>query len=144
MNKINVKIKVLDSRAKLPKYQTPGAAAMDLHAIEETKIWGGTVSKIRTGLAIELPEGFQANIQPRSGLAAKSAITVLNTPGLIDEDFRGELIVILVNHGATYDIKPGERIAQITFTPVYKAEWELVEELSDTQRGTGSLGSTGR
>lgn len=135
---------------ELPKYQTEGSSGMDLRAaIEGTRIIGSSESMvIPCGVAIELPPGFEGQIRGRSGLAAKHSVTVLNSPGTIDNDYRGELQVILVNHGRKeYLIRRGDRIAQLVICPVARASsvWVMPEgqELSPTKRGTSGHGSTG-
>lgn len=130
---------------KLPAYATPGAAGMDLLAARAVEIAPGSRALVPTGLAIALPEGFEMQVRPRSGLALKHGITVLNAPGTVDSDYRGEVGVILLNTGAEpFAIARGERIAQAVFAPVTRAEWEEVVVLPETQRGAGGFGSTGR
>ena len=132
---------------ELPFYATVHAAGMDLRAAvdEEVVLDPGTHMLILTGLAIALPEGFEAQVRPRSGLALKHGITVLNSPGTVDADYRGEVGVILVNHGtAPFHIQRGERIAQMIIAPVTRATLVEVAELPDTERGTGGFGSSGR
>jgi dUTP pyrophosphatase len=131
----------------LPRYQTPGSAGMDLHAAikEPVVIAPGARAKLPTGLAFAIPTSFEGQVRPRSGLAAKHGITVLNTPGTIDSDYRGEVQVVLVNLGdAPVKIEPLERIAQLVIAPVARAELSLVPSLDDTSRGAGGYGSTGR
>jgi len=133
----------------LPAYETAHAAGMDLRAAvpEDAPITLQPASWILapTGLAIALPEGYEAQIRPRSGLAAKHGITCLNSPGTIDADYRGEVKVILINHGPEpFVIRRGERIAQMVVAPVVQATWEVVETLGETTRGAGGFGSTGR
>ena len=131
---------------KLPHYETSGSAGMDLRAdIKEEitlKPLGRTI--VKTGLFIELPKGYDAQVRPRSGLAAKYGVTVLNAPGTIDADYRGEIGVILVNLSSdSFTVKNGERIAQLIISKHDRAEWNEVEVLSDTNRGAGGFGSTG-
>ena len=133
----------------LPAYETAHAAGMDLRAAVEDgaplTLAPGARAMVPTGLAIALPEGFEAQVRPRSGLAAKHGITCLNTPGTIDADYRGEVKVILVNLGSEpFEIARGERIAQMVVAPVTRAVWAEVEELDDTTRGAGGFGSTGK
>ncbi len=133
----------------LPAYETAHAAGMDLRAAvpEDAPITlqPATWAPVPTGLAIALPEGYEAQIRPRSGLAARHGITCLNGPGTIDADYRGEVKVILINHGpAPFVIRRGERIAQMVVAPVVQAGWVEVEALNDTVRGAGGFGSTGR
>ena len=130
----------------LPKYETAGAVGMDVRANIDNMVTLDSLQRtiIPTGLFFEVPEKFEIQVRPRSGLAAKFGITVLNTPGTIDPDYRGELKVILVNLSKdSYVIQPGERIAQIVLTPVDKITWELVEKLSITERGINGFGHTG-
>lgn len=133
----------------LPAYQTPGAAGLDLVAALDTRhpltLAPGARALVPTGLVIELPEGYEAQVRPRSGLALKNGVTVLNSPGTIDCDYRGEVCVILANLGqAPFDIRRGDRIAQIVISPVTHAELIEVEGVSDTARGKGGFGSTGK
>ncbi len=133
----------------LPSYETTHAAGMDLRAAvaEDAPLTLQPASwlLVPTGLAIALPEGFEAQIRPRSGLAAKHGITCLNSPGTIDADYRGEVKVILINHGPeAFVIRRGERIAQMIVAPVVQAAWAEVETLDETVRGAGGFGSTGR
>ena len=133
----------------LPAYQTAHAAGLDLlAAVPEDApmvLAPGRHAMVPTGLAIALPEGFEAQVRPRSGLAAKHGVTVLNSPGTIDADYRGEIQVILINHGAEpFTIRRGERIAQMVIAPVVQARLIPVASLSDTDRGSGGFGSTGR
>jgi len=142
-----MKIKIVNqSRHPLPAYYTALSAGMDLRAsLNESIVLKPLERKlIPTGLFIELPEGYEAQIRPRSGLALKKGITVLNSPGTIDADYRGEIGVILINLSAEdFVIEDGERICQMIVTTHTQAEWELVEVLSDTTRGAGGFGHTG-
>jgi len=133
----------------LPAYQSAHAAGLDLlAAVAENAplaLAPGKHALVPTGLAIALPEGFEAQVRPRSGLAAKHGVTVLNSPGTIDADYRGEIQVILINHGAEpFTIKRGERIAQMVIAPVVQAKLVATATLPDTDRGAGGFGSTGR
>lgn len=133
----------------LPAYQTTHAAGMDLLAAVPDSasviLEPGKVVMVPTALSIALPPGYEAQVRPRSGLAAKYGITVLNSPGTIDADYRGEIAVILINHGsAAFTIKRGERIAQMVIAPVSQAELVKVQALGETERGSGGFGSTGR
>ena len=140
-----LKIKKLNTEALIPAYQTKEAAGFDLHSIEDVVIKPGEIKLIGTGLAFEIEYGYEVQIRPRSGLAYKHGITVLNTPGTIDSDYRGEIKVLLINHSnEAFEIKKGERIAQAVIAPVIQAEIVEVEELSDTERGSGGFGSTGK
>ena len=142
-----MKIKIINkSRHDLPHYETIASAGMDLRAsLTESRILKPLErTVVGTGLFIELPVGIEAQVRPRSGLAAKKGVTVLNAPGTIDADYRGEIGVILVNlSNEDFLIQNGERIAQIVIAKHERAEWELVEILSDTDRGEGGFGSTG-
>jgi len=133
----------------LPAYQTAHAAGLDLlAAVAENApvvLEPGRYAMVPTGLSIALPEGFEAQVRPRSGLAAKHGVTVLNAPGTIDADYRGEVAVLLINHGSTpFTIRRSERIAQMIIAPVAQAELVPVDVLSSTERGVGGFGSTGR
>lgn len=146
MGKLKVKI-INTSTFPLPKYQTLLSAGMDLQAnIQEPVVLAPMERKvIPTGLFIELPEGYEAQVRPRSGMAIKHGITCLNTPGTIDADYRGEIGVILINLSTeSYTLQPGERIAQMVVAKHEKVEWEVVKELSSTDRGSGGMGSTGK
>ena len=138
------KVKVINkSENPLPMYMTKGAAAVDLCANEVVEVKPNTTAIIGTGLYVAIPEGYEIQIRSRSGLAAKSDVFVLNSPGTIDSDYRGELKVILRNLSLqVLDIRIGDRIAQAVLAPVVQIEWETVEELDETERGTGGLGST--
>lgn len=132
-----------------PRQQTAGAAGMDLPAAlapdETVAIAPGDVAMIPTGFAIALPEGYEAQIRPRSGLAAKHCITVLNAPGTVDADYRGEIKVMLINHGKVpFEVRRGERIAQMVVAPVSAVRFMERETLDETERGAGGHGSTGR
>ncbi|NUO53740.1 MAG: dUTP diphosphatase [Polyangiaceae bacterium] len=138
--------RVRPSDVALPAYQTAGSAGMDLSAdvVEPVVIRPGERRLIPTGLAIALPAGHEGQVRPRSGLALKHGITVLNAPGTIDEDYRGEVSVVLINHGhEPFVVERGVRIAQLVVCPVTKVEPVLVEALDDTDRGAGGYGSTG-
>jgi len=137
---------VNESDQPLPFYATEGSSGMDLyaHIAGEIELKSLERKLIPTGLKIALPAGLEAQVRPRSGLAVKKGITVLNSPGTIDSDYRGELKVILINLSSeTAVIKPGERIAQLVVAPFARIEWELSNELSSTDRGEGGFGSTG-
>ena len=144
---VKVLVKKLNSKVKLPSYETEGSSGMDLVAFidEPIEIKPNSSALISTGLSIAIPEDCEVQIRPRSGLAAKSNISVLNTPGTIDSDYRGELKVILFNHGNKhFVVKNNERIAQMVLTPVLKVNFEEVDSLPDTVRGSGGFGSTGK
>lgn len=140
-----VKLKLLSTLAKQPKYQTPGAAGMDVCSVKSIVIPSGERALVPTGLSFEIPIDYEIQVRPRSGLALKQGITVLNSPGTIDSDYRGELGVILMNSGKDdFKIEVGDRIAQIVLCPVVKIEFKIVNELVDTDRGSGGFGSTGQ
>ena len=142
-----VLVKRLDTKVKIPEYKTSGSSGMDLMAFIENsiKILPNTLGLIPTGLSIAIPEDLEIQIRPRSGLAAKSSISVLNTPGTIDSDYRGEIKIILFNHGnKDFIVNNNDRIAQMVLTPVIKMEIEEVDQLPKTIRGSGGFGSTGK
>ena len=144
---VKVLIKKLNSKVQLPKYKTDGSSGMDLMAFIENSIniKPQQSALIPTGISIAIPEDTEVQIRPRSGLAAKSSISVLNTPGTIDSDYRGEIKIILFNHGKEeFVINNNDRIAQMILMPVIKAEFEEVEDLPNTLRGSGGFGSTGK
>ena len=139
-------IKRLSKEVSLPKYETSGSSGMDLAANIDANfnIDPGKTAIIPTGLALSIPRGFEVQIRPRSGLAAKQKISVLNTPGTIDADYRGEIKVILINLGQeTFKVEKGLRIAQMVVSPVVQAQLKEVDDLSETERGKGGFGSTG-
>ena len=139
-------IKRLSKEVPLPKYETSGSSGMDLAANINANIDinPGKTAIIPTGLALSIPKGFEVQIRPRSGLAAKQKISVLNTPGTIDADYRGEIKVILINLGQeTFKVEKGLRIAQMVVCPVVQAQLKEVDDLSETERGKGGFGSTG-
>lgn len=142
-----VKVKRLFGKARLPEFQTEQAAGADLFACFDDPhicIHPGSLKLIPCGISIELPTNFEAQIRPRSGLALKHGVTVLNSPGTIDSDYRGEVKVLLINHGHdTFVIKSGERIAQMVVAHVPPCAFEPTEEFTETERGSGGFGSTG-
>lgn len=140
-----LKVRRLSEAAVLPQYAHPGDAGLDLVSIEAKTLLPGESQLIRTGIALELPEGTEAQVRPRSGLALKHQITVLNTPGTIDTGYRGEICVILINHGTKpFQVEPGMRIAQMVITSFIQVTVEAVETLTDdTARADGGFGSTG-
>lgn len=145
MTVLSVKV-TAEPGAHLPVYKTQGAAGADVCALlsEPVVIRRGARALIPTGLCFEIPDGFEIQVRPRSGLALKNGVTVLNTPGTIDSDYRGELKVILVNLGEEdFTINSGDRIAQIVLCAVDKADFRLADSVSQTERGTGGFGSTG-
>ena len=144
---IAIRLKRLDHGAglPLPAYATAHAAGMDVVAAEDVTLAPGARHAVATGFAIAIPEGYEVQVRPRSGLALKNGITCLNTPGTIDADYRGEVKVILANLGSeAFEVKRGERIAQLVPAAVQRAAFAEVEELDETARGAGGFGSTGR
>ncbi len=141
---MKVKINRLNPQAKMPHYAHPEDAGLDLYSVEAQEIPPGEARLIKTGISIELPSGTEAQVRPRSGLALKHSITVLNTPGTIDAGYRGEIGVLLINHGRhLFQITVGMKIAQMIIAPLIQAELEEVTELTDSARGAGGFGSTG-
>lgn len=144
MDKININIKVEDE-SLMPSYETLGSAGADLKANEEGVLMPGQRKLIKTGISIELPAGYEAQVRPRSGLALKHGISMVNTPGTIDSDYRGEIGVILINHGDTpFEYKKGDRIAQLIIARYSRAEFQICSSLSETERGSGGFGHTGK
>lgn len=147
---IKVNFKKLTETAIVPEYKSDEAAGMDLFADEDVIINGQTNTitshkLVKTGIAIQLPVGYEAQVRPRSGLAYKHRVTVLNSPGTIDSDYRGDVGVILINHSnKNFEVKKGDRIAQLVIAPVSRAEFVEVSKLDDTDRGSGGFGSTGK
>lgn len=147
MEKVIVKIVRENDKIELPKYETPGAAGMDIRANITEPIVLGSLERtlVPTGLKIAIPEGYEVQVRPRSGLALKHGITLLNTPGTIDSDYRGELKIIVANMSKdAYTINPDERIGQLVLNKVEQIEWEVVETLDETERGAGGFGHTGK
>jgi dUTP pyrophosphatase len=142
-----MQVKIINrSKHALPAYETSASAGMDVRANLDESIELKPLERalIKTGLFMEIPVGFECQVRPRSGLALKKGITVLNSPGTVDADYRGEVGVILINlSNETFVVEDGERIAQLVFTEVAQAEWTQVEELTETDRGAGGFGSTG-
>ena len=144
---VKVLVKKLDPKVQLPSYKTKGSSGMDLMAFikDPIKIAPNTSALIPTGISVAIPIDVEIQIRPRSGLAAKSSISVLNTPGTIDSDYRGELKVILFNHSKEeFVVRNNDRIAQIVLMPVLKIDFEEVDNLPNTLRGSGGFGSTGK
>ena len=144
---VKVLIKKLDSTVKLPEYKTKGASGMDLVALikEPMNIKPKTSSLVSTGISVAFSENYEIQIRPRSGLAAKNNISVLNSPGTIDSDYRGEVKVIIFNHGENnFVINNGDRIAQMVLSPIVKMELEEIDDLPETLRGESGFGSTGK
>lgn len=141
---MQLKIKRLNPHAQLPHYAHPGDAGLDLFSIEAKTLNPGEAKLIRTGIALELPLGMEAQVRPRSGLALKHSITVLNSPGTVDAGYRGEVGVVLINHGRdVFQVTPGMKIAQMVINQIIQAEVIEVTDLSDSARGDGGYGSTG-
>jgi dUTP pyrophosphatase len=146
MSTISIPIQVLSVHAQVPAYATAGAAGMDLVAAipEPLLLESGAHALVPCGFAIAVPEGFEAQVRPRSGLANKHAVTVLNSPGTIDSDYRGEVKVLLINHGREpFTIEPAMRIAQLVVAPVAQVEWQEQDALPATSRAAGGFGHTG-
>ena len=142
-----VLVKKLDPNVELPKYKTEGSSGLDLMAFIDNpiKISPNTSALVPTGISVAISNDLEIQIRPRSGLAAKSSVTVLNTPGTIDSDYRGEIKIILFNHGKEdFIIKNKDRVAQMILAPIIKIEFEEVDELPNTIRGSGGFGSTGK
>ncbi|MEO1964585.1 dUTP diphosphatase [Hyphomonas sp.] len=151
MNEVNVAVLPLPhfEGLQLPAYETAGSAGMDVRAAvpegEPMVLAPGERAMVPTGLSVAIPQGYEIQVRPRSGLAAKHGLTCLNTPGTIDSDYRGEIKVILVNLGQeAFTIQRGERIAQLVLAPVTRLAWQAVDSLDETERGAGGFGSTGR
>lgn len=141
---VQLKIKKLASNAIIPKYANPGDAGMDLFSVEKYSIKPGERTLVKTGISVEFPHGYEMQIRPRSGLALKKGISIVNTPGTIDAEYRGEVGIILINHGnEVFEINQGDKIAQAVLNKIEFGEIEEVTELSDTERGSGGFGSTG-
>jgi len=144
---VKVLVKKLDPKVQLPSYKTKGSSGMDLMAFikDPIKIAPNTSALIPTGISVAIPNDVEIQIRPRSGLAVKSSISVLNTPGTIDSDYRGELKIILFNHSKEeFVVRNNDRIAQMVLMPVLKIDFEEVDNLPDTLRGSGGFGSTGK
>lgn len=147
MNEIMVEVRRLPNGKglELPSYATPGAAGMDLRAADDVRLDPGRREAVATGISIALPPGYEGQVRPRSGLAAKYGLSLLNAPGTIDSDYRGEIKVILINHGEEpVEIRRGERIAQLVVAPVVRVRFRENGELAETSRGAGGFGSTGK
>lgn len=139
-----LKAKKLDPSSQIPRYAHPGDAGLDLHSNEDAELAPGETRLIHTGISIELPPNTEAQVRPRSGIAGKHGVTVLNSPGTIDEGYRGEVGVLLINHGkSAFRVTKGMRIAQMIISPVLRVDVREVEDLSNTHRGKGGFGSTG-
>lgn len=139
-----LKVKKINENAVIPKYAHQGDAGMDLYSIEDIDIPPAETRLVHTGLQIELPPNTEAQVRPRSGLALKHSVTVLNTPGTVDEGYRGEIMIILINHGKnTFKVEKGMRIAQMVIKPTFTVDVQEVEELEDSERGENGFGSSG-
>jgi dUTP pyrophosphatase len=142
---MHLHVKRLDDRAMMPSYAHGGDAGLDLFSVEAAVIAPGASRLVRTGIAVALPEGTEAQVRPRSGLALRHGVTVLNNPGTIDEGYRGEVGIILINHGrADFAVEPGMKIAQLVVSPRLQVDVVEVDSLEETARGVGGFGSTGR
>lgn len=145
---IDIEFKRLHPAASLPEYKTPGAAGGDLRAVEDIDISPGQWELVRLGFAVSFPQGYEIQIRPRSGLALKHGVTVLNSPGTVDCDYRGEMMVMLINHGPdVFHVSQGDRVAQMVVKRVYdrmNVFFKEVDELQESDRGAGGFGSTGR
>lgn len=141
----NFIVKMINKSSNIiPIYETSGSAGFDIASNEDTVLYPGETKLISTGLFMEVPEGFELQIRSRSGLSIKYQVIVLNSPGCIDSDYRGEIKIILINLGCNkFEIKTGDRIAQGTFSQIFRANFKLVDKLSETERGSGGFGSTG-
>lgn len=143
---MRIKIKKTHTDAIIPAYQTAGASGFDMHSVQEYKVYAGQVLLVDTGIAFEIPEGYELQVRPRSGLSFKTPLRVANSPGTVDSDFRDSVKVIIENRSDNedYTIKKGERIAQGIICPVLQADFMEVSELNGTARGTAGFGSTGK
>ena len=143
IREISIPVVVADG-ASLPRYQTEGSAGMDLVSTEPVELAPGERKLVGTGIHVAIPAGFEGQMRPRSGLAVRHGISMVNTPGTIDSDYRGEIKVLLINLGdSVVKLGQGERVAQLVICPVMRADWLVVESLDDTERGGGGFGSTG-
>lgn len=142
---LNLKVKKINKEAIIPKYAKKGDTGLDIYSVNEVTLYPGERALIKTGIAIELPPNTEAQIRPKSGLALKHGLTVLNTPGSVDNGYRGEVGVIIINHGQNpYTIEKGDKIAQLVIKPTLTVEIMEVDDLSDTERGDTGYGSSGR
>ncbi len=143
---LHIKISKINEDAHIPEYKTQGSSGMDLYSVDDVNIEAYKAALISTGLIIEIPDGYEGQVRPRSGMALKSQLTVLNSPGTIDSDYRGEIKIILFNaNDKAIKINKGDRIAQLVIMPVIHAKFEVVDscELTESKRGAGGFGSTG-
>lgn len=144
MDNFKLKVKLLNESARVPEHAHPGDAGLDLFATDNLELLPGKSALVKTGISIQLPPKTEAQIRPRSGLALKHQVTVLNTPGTIDEGYRGEIGIILINHGENaFKIEKGMKVAQMVIKPVLTVEITVESSLSDSSRGAGGFGSTG-
>jgi len=144
-NVVTIEFKALHPAAVRPELKTAGASGADVYSVERADLAPGEHRTVGLGFSVAIPEGYEIQVRPRSGLAAQRGVTVLNAPGTVDSDYRGEVKVILINHGhRTFSVNPGDRIAQIVLAEVSQARYEEVEDLNVTGRGAGGFGSTGR
>ncbi|MBM3200605.1 dUTP diphosphatase [Candidatus Woesearchaeota archaeon] len=144
MEKLKIRIEQVDKDLPLPKFATKGSVAVDLYSAETFTLNPRDFKKVSTGIKLAVPEGYEGQVRPRSGLAAKNGISIVNTPGTLDSDYRGILYVILINHGYDYfHVKKGDRIAQLVINKIELFDWEVTEKLDETERGEGGLGHTG-
>lgn len=141
---MKVKIKKLHEDAVIPKYATEGSSGFDLVAVEDVLLHTGQTKLVKTGLSIIVEQGYEIQVRPRSGLSLKTGLRVVNAPGTVDSDYRGEICVIIQSISGAYEIKKGDRIAQGVICPIIKAEFEEVSDLDSTDRGLGGFGSTGK
>ncbi len=147
IDRLQLRFAKLDPLAQMPStaHGPEEDAGMDLHSVEAAEILPGSWSGVGTGIAVEIPPGYEGQVRPRSGMARKHGVTVLNSPGTVDPGYRGEIRVTLINHGSeTFSIQPGDRIAQLIIGRYAAVDWELAENLDETERGEGGFGSTGR
>ncbi|MDD5163528.1 MAG: dUTP diphosphatase [Candidatus ainarchaeum sp.] len=141
---LKVRVKKLCPEARIPKLEHSGDSGVDLYSVESCTIMPGEIRLVKTGLAISFPEGFEAQVRPKSGLALNSGIGIVNSPGTIDSGYRGEICVILVNHGKKdFVVEKGKKICQMVFQKIEKPEFEISESLDETKRGKNGFGSTG-
>ncbi|MDP2908007.1 MAG: dUTP diphosphatase [Nanoarchaeota archaeon] len=144
MEKIKVKIEQVDKELPLPRFATKGSVAVDLHSAETFTLNPGEYKKVSTGIKLAVPGGYEGQVRPRSGLAANYGVSIVNTPGTLDSDYRGLLYVLLINHGPNYVyIKKGDRIAQLVINKIELFDWEITEKLDETERGEQGFGHTG-
>lgn len=146
---MKIKVKRLSENSKIPHYQTPGAAGFDFHLTEDVEILPGETKLLKTGLSFEIPEGFELQVRPRSGMSLKTPLRVANAPGTVDSDYRGEVAIIMSNmssgcSGQKVTLLAGERVAQGVICPIIQATFEETSDLSETERGLGAFGSTGK